>query len=51
MEITRSFDLLNQYKTKFANKPDALASKVDKNGLNIPGRNTLIIQTMLVMAC
>lgn len=38
MEITRSFDLLNQYKTKFANKPDALASKVDKKWVKYSGK-------------
>lgn len=30
MEVTRTFDLLDRYATKFANKPDVFAAKVNK---------------------
>jgi long-chain acyl-CoA synthetase len=30
MEVTRTFDLLERYATKFANKPDVFAAKVNK---------------------
>jgi len=31
MEVTRTFDLLDRYETKFANKPDVFAAKVNKS--------------------